>query len=106
MARIFNIYFEFEGMMHNAVVSVRSTPFLTEYTLNNFNEELLALLPGNKILSQSPGHFVFQNASGDNSTALMNSIIKAVSEHMHATEAWVILLSLQSFELLSFLLIT
>lgn len=87
MARIFNIYFEFEGMMYNAVVSVRSTPFLTEYTLNNFNEELLALLPGNKILSHSPGHFVFQNASGHDSTALMNSIIKAVSEHMHATEA-------------------
>ena len=87
MARIFNIYFEFEGTVYNAVVSVRSTPFFTEYTLNNFNDELLLLLPGNKILSHSPGHFVFKNASGDDSTVLMNSIIKAVSEHMHATEA-------------------
>ena len=87
MARIFNIYFAFEGMMHNAVVSVRSTPFLTEYTLNNFDEQLLELLPGNKILSRSPGHFVFQNASTENSTDLMNAIIKAVSEHMHATQA-------------------
>jgi len=87
MARIFNIYFTFEGLMYNAVVSVRSTPFLTEYTLNNFNEHLLEFLPGNKILSQAPGHFVFQNASSQNSIALMNSIIKAVSEHMHATEA-------------------
>jgi len=87
MARIFNIYFAFEGMVYNAVVSVRSTPFLTEYTLNNFDDELLQLLPGNKILSQAPGHFVFQNASTSYSTPLMDSIIKAVSEHMHATEA-------------------
>jgi len=87
MARIFNIYFLFDGLMYNAVVSVRSTPFLTEYTLNNFNEVLLELLPGNKILSRSPDHFVFQNVSSDHSTELMNSIIKAVSEHMHATEA-------------------
>jgi len=87
MARIFNIYFEFEGVVYNAVVSVRTTPFLTEYTLNNFNEELLALLPGEKILSHAPGHFVFQHASRDNSTTLMDSIIKAVSEHMQATEA-------------------
>jgi hypothetical protein len=87
MARVFNIYFAFEGMIYNAVVSVRSTPFHTEYTLNNFDDELLRLLPGNKILSRSPGHFVFQNASNENSTTLMESIIKAVSEHMHATEA-------------------
>lgn len=73
--------------MYNAVVSVRATPFLTEYTLNNFNEELLQLLPGNKILSQSPGHYVFQNAGDRHSAELMNAIIRAVSEHMHATEA-------------------
>lgn len=87
MARIFNIYFAFDGMMYNAVVSVRSTPFHTEYTLNNFDDELLALLPSNKILSKSSAHFVFQNASSENSTQLMNAIIKAVAEHMHATEA-------------------
>ena len=87
MARIFNIYFAFEGMVYTAVVSVRPTPFYTEYTLNNFAEELLELLPGNKIVSRAPGDFVFQNASAENSTALMNAIIKAVSEHMHATQA-------------------
>jgi hypothetical protein len=87
MARIFNIYFAFEGMMYNAVVSVRSTPFHTEYTLTNFDDSLLELLPGNKIVSQSPDHFVFPNASSGSSTLLMDSIIKAVAEHMHATEA-------------------
>jgi hypothetical protein len=87
MARVFNIYFAFEGMMYNAVVSVRTTPFHTEYTLNNFDEGLLELLPGNRILSRSPGHYAFHNVSGENSPVLMNAIIKAVSEHMHATEA-------------------
>ena len=87
MARIFNIYFEFEGMVYNAVVSVRTTPFITEYTLNNFNDELSRLLPGNKILSDVPGQFVFKNASSQNSTTLMNAIIKAVAEHMHSVDA-------------------
>lgn len=87
MARIFNIYFLFNDIMHSAVVSVRTTPFFTEYTLNNFNEDLLRLLPGNKIVSKAPGHFVFQNPSAENSTALMNVIIKAVAEHMHSVNA-------------------
>lgn len=87
MARIFNIYFSFDGLVYNAVVSVRSTPFFTEYTLNNFNEELLQHLPGDKILSRAPGHLVFQNASAEDSIPLMNAIIKAISEHLHATKA-------------------
>jgi hypothetical protein len=87
MARIFNIYFTYNDTMHNAIVSVRTTPFFTEYTLNNFNEELLELLPGNRILSKGPDHFIFQNASSENSALLMDSIIKAVTEHLHATEA-------------------
>ena len=87
MARIFNIYFTYDDRMHNAIVSVRNTPFFTEFTLNNFSEDLVELLPGNKILSQAPDHFIFQNASSENSSKLMNEIIRAVSEHLHATEA-------------------
>jgi hypothetical protein len=87
MARIFNIYFTYNDMMHSAIVSVRSTPFFTEFTLNNFNEDLLELLPGNKILSKAPDHFIFQNVSSANSSILMDEIIRAVSEHLHATEA-------------------
>ena len=87
MARIFNIYFNYDDLMHNAVVSVRTTPFFTEYTLNNFNEELLELLPSNKILSRGPDNFVFQNASSENSNELMSAIIRAVAEHLQATEA-------------------
>jgi hypothetical protein len=82
MARIFNIYFTYSGIMHNAIVTVRTTPFITEYTLNIFNDDLLNLLPGNKILSQRPGHFIFKDASPEHSADLMNSIIKAVNEHL------------------------
>jgi hypothetical protein len=87
MVRIFNIYFVFEGMNYNAIVSVRSTPFFTEYTLNNFNEELLELLPGDKIVSRAPDHYIFQDASSENSADLMDAIIKAVSEHMQNVDA-------------------
>lgn len=86
MARIFTINFTYEGMMHHALISVRTTPFCTEYTLNNFNESLMQLLPGNKILSTGPYHYAFQYATPENSTALMNAIIKAVAEHLQATE--------------------
>jgi hypothetical protein len=87
MARIFNIYFSHDDVVHSAVVSVRQTPFFTEYTLNNFDEALLEQLPGNKIISKGPGHFIFPNASSDSSNILMESIIRAVTEHLHATEA-------------------
>lgn len=87
MARIFNIYFPYEGMQYNAIVSVRTTPFFTEYTLNNINDNLLNYLPGNKIISKGNNHFTFQNVSNENSFELMDAIIKAVSEHLHATEA-------------------
>lgn len=86
MARIFNIYFTYEDHIHSAVVSVRKTPFFTEYSLNNFNEDLMQLLPGNKIVSKSPDHFIFQNADEGNSIVLMNAIIRAVSEHLHAAQ--------------------
>ena len=87
MARIFNIYFPHGDLVHSAIVSVRSTPFFTEYTLTNFDEQLLQHLPGNKIISRAADHFIFQNASEEHSTELMTSIIKAVTEHLQATEA-------------------
>lgn len=86
MARIFTINFSYDDHLYNAVVSVRHTPFFVEYTLANFNEELLNMLPGNKIISKESGHYMFQNATTDHSEKLMKSIIKAVSEHLHATQ--------------------
>ena len=86
MARIFNIYFTYNNRMHNAMVSVRNTPFFTEYTLN-FEEELMELLPGNKIISTSSDHFIFQHASSEDSSPLMQEIINAVSQHSQKTEA-------------------
>ena len=85
MARIFNIYFTYEGIVHNAIVSVRITPFFTEYILGNLDEELRMLLPDNKIYSQTPGHLFFQNAAAFYSEELMNVIIKTIARHLHAS---------------------
>lgn len=87
MARIFNIYFTHEHADYSAVVSVRPTPFFTEYTLLNIDDNLLNMLPGNKIVSREHDQFKFRDAGKDASSPLMDAIIKAVAEHMHATEA-------------------
>ncbi|HEX8316389.1 MAG TPA: hypothetical protein VF609_15405 [Flavisolibacter sp.] len=84
MARIFNIYFTYEDVLHNAVVSVRTTPFFTEFILGNLDTDLILLLPGNKIISQSPGHLFFQHTSPHHSDLLMNEIIKSIKQHLHA----------------------
>lgn len=68
------------------MVSVRKTPFFTEYTLR-FDEEMLQLLPGNKIISTSSDHFIFQHASPEETSPLMEEIIRAVSQHSQKTEA-------------------
>ena len=86
MARIFSIYFNYNNKIHNAIVSVRTTPFFTEYTLN-FDEELMQLLPGNKIISTSADHFTFQHATAQDHNPLMKEIIRAVSQHGQTTEA-------------------
>lgn len=86
MARIFSIYFDYNNKLHNAIVSVRTTPFFTEYTLN-FDEELMQLLPGNKIISTTAGHFTFQHATDQDHNPLMQEIIRAVSQYGQTTEA-------------------
>ncbi len=85
MARVFNIYFSYKNTMRNAIVMVRKTPFFTEYTLN-FDEEVLQVLPGNKIISTSADHFIFQHATGNESSPLMKEILTAVSQHSHIPE--------------------
>ena len=87
MARVFNIYFSYDNAMYNAIVSVRSTAFFTEYTLTNYNESLEQLLPSNKIISKSPNHFIFQNATSEYSEILMKAIIDAVTEHLQTMKA-------------------
>jgi hypothetical protein len=71
--------------MRNAIVTVRTTPFFTEYTLN-FDEELLQVLPGNKIISTSANHFIFQHASANDSNPLIKEILSAVSQHIQIPE--------------------
>jgi hypothetical protein len=84
MARIFNIYFTYEDVLHNAIVSVRSTPFFTEYVLGNLDADLSFLLPSNKIISQETGKLFFQNITSHHSAALMNEIIRSIRQHLLA----------------------
>ena len=67
--------------MHNAIVSERTAPFHTEYHLT-FDSDLLLQLPGNKLISTSPGHFAFPNVPAHENNLLMKEIIKAVSTHL------------------------
>jgi hypothetical protein len=84
MARIFNIYFTYEEVLRNAIVSVRSTPFFTEYALSNLDEDLSLLLPGNKIISLLNGELFFQHVSSHHSRLLMNEIIRSIRQHLLA----------------------
>lgn len=84
MARIFNIYFTYEDVLHNAIVSVRTTPFFTEYTLGNLDSDLSFLLPSNIIISQETGKLFFQDISSHHSAVLMNEIIRSVKRHLLA----------------------
>lgn len=84
MARIFNIYFTYDDILHSAIVSVRNTPFFTEYILGNLDEELQSLLPDNRVFSQTPGQLFFQNMTAEHSVQLMNEIIKTITRHLHA----------------------
>jgi hypothetical protein len=86
MARIFNIYFDYEGTTYSGMVTVRHTPFFKEFTLN-FDEELMQLLPGNKIISTGPEKFIFQHATGQEHHPLARAIINAVATNQLPTEA-------------------
>ncbi len=82
MARLFTINFNFEGCMHNALVTVKTTPFFTEYQLSMLDEEILNQLPDNRILSSSPAHFVFASHNTKASKDLMDEMIRTIADHM------------------------
>jgi hypothetical protein len=86
MARIFNIYFTYNHTSYSAMVTVRTTPFFTEYALANLDPAILELLPGNKIVSTGCGPLRFQYATAQYPASLMNAITSAVSEHLHLSK--------------------
>lgn len=83
MARIFSINFDFEGEQCSAMVTVRNTPFFTEYSLL-LDAELTDQLPGTKIISTPSNAFVFANATFDETTPLMLTILNAVRVHVES----------------------
>jgi hypothetical protein len=81
MARIFSINFSYEGFERSAMISVRPTPFFTEYSITMLDEDLAAQLPGNKIIA-SGKELVFANAAADPPTSLMQRILHVVADHL------------------------
>lgn len=86
MARIFTIQFIYDEEPYNVLVSVKTTPFYIEYTLQNLEASLQHLLPGNKFIATSASTYLFPNATAAHSAALMNGIFKAVATHLQAVE--------------------
>ena len=86
MARIFSISFPHDDDTYSALISVRTTPDYTEYSLTMLDDALSRLLPSNKIISSRTGEYAFLNADTGNET-LMNAIIKAVSSYIHSMQA-------------------
>ncbi len=82
MARIFTINFFYKNDLRSAIVSVRITPFFTEYTINPMEEEVTEELLSKKIISSAPGQFYFVDCPKEQLTPLMNDIIKAIAQHL------------------------
>lgn len=82
MARLFSIDFYYNGAIHNAMVTVRPTPFFTEYQLSMLDEDVLKQLPDNRILSSSPEHYVFASHNSSAPQDLMNEIIRSIADHV------------------------
>lgn len=71
MARLFSINFYFEDELHSAFISVRTTPFFTEYNLSMLDGIIEEQLPNTKIISTNPQHLYFLNMD-EKSSPLMN----------------------------------
>jgi hypothetical protein len=83
MARVFNIYFDFEGLTYSSMVAVKHTPFFTEYVLN-IDDELLQHLPSNVIIATCDGDLRFQTGKPHVNASLMRAILLAVADHLKA----------------------
>lgn len=86
MARIFSIEFSLDGSTHHAMISVRTTPFYTEYTVSMLDADLSAHLLSDRIVSSAPGQFVFQNVPLNNYTRLMHELIKVVADYAYSEQ--------------------
>jgi hypothetical protein len=87
MARIFSIDFIHEGNLCHAMVTVRSTPFFTEYSVQISDEDVAAQLPNNKIVSSLKDSYVFSDSTSRNSAALMDELIHAIAGHIRTLQA-------------------
>jgi hypothetical protein len=83
MARIFSIEFFYNDAPYRALITVRKTPFHTEYKITLQANDLDHLLLSDKIVSPQPGTFVFANVPVQEYNELMKQILIAVADHTH-----------------------
>lgn len=86
MARIFSIQFFYDGILQNAMITVRETPFHSEYKISMLDNDLMLQLLSDKIISTSKSNFAFANVLVQNYNDLMREIIKAISLHVHSLQ--------------------
>jgi len=84
MARIFSIEFPYNDAVYHAMITVRQTAFHTEYKISLQDQQLTRFLLSDKIVSPSPGDFIFANFSVAEYTDLMKQILSAVANHVHS----------------------
>ncbi len=86
MARIFTIEFSYDDDTHHAIISVRETPFYTEYKVSLQSPGLSELLLSDKIISPQPQTFLFANVGTDEYNFLMKQVLNAISGHIHSLQ--------------------
>jgi hypothetical protein len=86
MARIFSIQFNFNEALHNALISVHETPYHTEYKISMMDDDIMSLLPGNKVISTSLSQFSFPNTPSHTYSELMKIIIREITAHIHTLQ--------------------
>ena len=86
MARIFSIQFNFNNALHNALISVHETPYHTEYKISMMDNDMMSLLPGDKVISTSTNQFSFPNTPSHTYSELMKIIITEIAGHIHTLQ--------------------
>ncbi len=80
MARLFTINFHYQGQDYSAKITVRQTPFFTEYNICPFDEALFRSLHSHTIVSDTNEQFRFLDCLEE--TELMTLIRISVTEHL------------------------
>lgn len=86
MVRIFSIEFNYNNAVQRAMITVRDAAFYKEFKISLQNEELTKFLLTDKIISPSPGNYLFANTDVAEYNEFMKLILAAVAGHVHSPQ--------------------